>query len=323
VRLVGTIAAAIVGFGAAASDAAAQTSSGPPLIGHLLPVAPPEWIDAFQRGLSDLGYVENQTIIVERRSAAGQAERLPGLAAELVRLRPQVIVATAPPAVLAAKHATATIPIVMAFTNDPVALGLVASLARPGGNITGLSNQATGLMGKRLELLAEIVPGLSRVGVVWQPTNESNQANLEELQTAAVTLRVALDPFEVTRPEDFDAAFKGAATRGGGVVVLNGGLVIRHLGVVVAAAARHKVPAIYFGTEYTKVGGLISYGPNIPDMHRRAAVFVDKILKGAKPADLPIEQPTKFDLVVNLKAAKALGIAIPQSILLRADEVIE
>jgi len=320
-RLVCAIAAAVIGLGA--GDAIAQAPSDAPRIVYLESAARPASAAAFLRGLSDLGYVENRNIVIERRSAAGQTERLPGLAAELVRLQPRVIVASSPSAALAAKNATATIPIVMAFTNDPVALGLVASLARPGGNVTGLSNQATGLMGKRLELLAEIVPGLSRVSVVWQPAIESNQANLRELQAAAVVLRFTLDPFEVTQPEDFDAAFKAAATRGGGVAVLDGALVSQHRGIVVAAAARHKVPTIYFELEFAEAGGLISYGPNIPDMHRRAAVYVDKILKGANPADLPVEQPTKFELVINLKTAKALSITIPPALLSQADEVIE
>jgi ABC-type uncharacterized transport system substrate-binding protein len=319
----GAAVACPVGLALAAADTTAQSPSGAPRIGFLATLARPEWADAFRRGLSDLGYVENRTIIIDWRSAAGQAGRLPALAAELVRLQMRVIVASSPPAALAAKKVTTTIPIVMAFANDPVALGLVASLAHPGGNVTGLSNQATGLMGKRLEMLAEIVPGLSSVGVVWDPTDKSNLANFRELQAAAIILRLALDSFEVRRPDDFGAAFKAAALRAGGVAVLNSALVGGHRGIVVAAAAQHNVPAIDFGTEYAAAGGHISYGPNIADMHRRAALFVDKILKGAKPADLPVEQPTKFELVVNLRTAKALGLAIPQSVLVRADDVIE
>jgi putative ABC transport system substrate-binding protein len=321
--MVCAIAIAIMGVGASAADAIAQVPGGAPRIGYLEVTTALGWFEAFQRGLSELGYVENRTIIVERRSAAGQVERLPDLAAELVRLQPHVIVASAPPAALAAKNATATIPIVMTYTGDPVGLGLVASLARPGGNITGLSNLATGLMGKRLELLAEIVPGLSRMGIIWEPAGEMPRMNYRELQAAAAALRVEIESFEVTRPEDFDAAFKSASARVGGVAVLNGSIVGQHRKDVVAAAARHKMPAIYFASEFAAVGGLASYGANIPDLHRRAALFVDKILKGAKPADLPVEQPTKFELVINLKTAKALSLTIPPALLARADEVIE
>jgi putative ABC transport system substrate-binding protein len=321
--IVSAILAAIVGLGAAAADATAQSPSGAPRIGYLESVASAARADAFQRGLSDLGYVENKTIVIERRSAAGQVERLPALAAELVRLQPHVIVASGPPAALAAKNATETIPIVMANISDPVGLKLVASLARPGGNITGLSTLTTGLMSKRVELLAEILTGISRIGVVWQDTREEPRMNYRELQTAATALRLAVESFEVTGPEDFDAVFKAAGERTGGVAVVNGAIVIQHREIVLAAAARYKVPAVYFGTEYTEAGGLVSFGANIADLHHRAAVYVDKILKGAKPADLPVEQPTQYELVVNLKTAKALGITIPQSILLRADEVID
>ena len=316
------ILAAIVGLGAVASDAIAQAPSGVPRIGYLETFATPEYAEALRRGLSELGYVENRTIIIERRSASGRAERLPDLAADLVRLQPQVIVASGPPAVIAAKNATATIPIVMANGADPVGLGLVASLARPGGNVTGLSNLAMDLGGKRLELLAEIVPGLSRVGVVWNPA-EASQFAYRELQAAAVASGLSLESFAVTRPEDIDAAFQAAAARAGGVAVLNSPIVGGYREVVVAAAARHKVPAIYYDTEQATAGGLISYGANRSDLHRRAALYVDKILKGAKPADLPVEQATKFELVVNLKTAKALGLTIPELFLQRADEVIE
>jgi len=294
-----------------------------PVIGYLEALSGFGWAEAFQRGLSNFGYVPNLTVIIEQRSAAGQTGRLPALAAELVDLRPKVIVASSPPAVLAAKNATSAIPIVMAFSNDPVALGLIESLARPGGNVTGLSNLSAGLMGKRLQILMEVVPNLSRVGVILNPDNSGSQANYRELQTAAIPLRLALDMFEVKRPEDFNDAFQAAAERVNGVAVLNNPMLLTHYGIVVAAAARHKVPTIYFDTETAQAGGLISYGASTLDLHRRAAVYVDKILKGAKPADLPVEQPTKFTLAVNLKTAKALGIKIPQSILVRADELIE
>jgi putative ABC transport system substrate-binding protein len=301
----------------------AQGPTGAPRIGYLDGSDMPRRFEALQRGLSDLGYVENRTIVIERRSAAGQPGRLPELAADLVRLQPRVIVASGSRPSLALKNATPTIPIVMAFATDPVGLGLVASLARPGGNVTGSSNLGAGLMGKRLQLLAEIVPSLSRVGVIWSPSVKENELDYPELQAASVALGMALESFAVAQPAEYDGAFKNASERAKVVAVLSGPMASANRAVIVAAAARHKVPAIYYDAAYAETGGLMSYGPSLTALHRRAAVFVDKILKGAKPADLPVEQPTKFELVVNLKAAKALGIAIPQSILVRADEVIE
>ena len=292
-----------------------------PVIGYLDSSGLPGWIGAFENGLNDLGYVQGRTIALESRSAAGQASRLSDLAAELVRLQPKVIVASGSAAAAAAKSATATIPIVFTFATDPIAVGLVTSLARPGGNVTGQSNQAPGLVGKRLQLLAEVLPSVSHFGVVWTPA--STQVDFREIQAAAVTLRLGLDSFEVTKPDEIDAMFKKAANRTGGVAVLSGPLIFTHRERVVAAAARHKVPAIYYDEEYSEVGGLASYGPSILGLHRSAAVFVDKILKGAKPSDLPVEQPTRFELVVNRKAAKALGMAVPQSVMMRADRVIE
>ena len=294
---------------------------GIPVIGYLDGSGLPRWFEAFQRGLNELGYVQGRTIAIESRSATGQAGRLPDLAAELVRLQPKVIVASGSAAAAAAKSATATIPIVFTFATDPIALGLVASLARPGGNVTGQSNQAPGLVGKRLQLLAEVLPGVSHFGVVQGPS--ATQVDFREIQAAAVTLRLVLDSFEVTQPDDIDAAFKKAANRTGGVAVLSGPLIFTHRERVVAAAARHKVAAIYYDEEYSEPGGLVSYGPSLLGLHRSAAIFVDKILRGAKPGDLPVEQPTRFELVVNRKTAKALGLTVPQSVILRADRVIE
>lgn len=238
---------------------------GMPLIGYLDSSGLPRWYEAFQQGLNDLGYVQGRTITIESRSAAGQTRRLPDLAAELVRLQPEVVVASGSAAALAAMKATATIPIVFTFATDPIAIGLVASLARPGGNVTGQSNQATGLVGKRLQVLAEVLPGASRFGVIWNPA--STQVDFREIQAAAVTLRLALDSFEVTQPEDLDAVFKKAAIRTGGVAVLSGPLIFTHRERVVAAAARHKVPTIYYDAEYSESGGLISYGPNVLGLH--------------------------------------------------------
>lgn len=294
---------------------------GIPLIGYLDSSGLPRWFEAFQRGLHDLGYVQGRTIAIESRSAAGQGGRLPDLAAELVRLQPKIIVASGSAAAAAAKNATATIPIVFTFATDPIALGLVSSLARPSGNVTGQSNQAAGLVGKRLQLLAEVLPGVSHFGVVWGPS--STQVDFREIQAAAVRLRLVLDSFEVTRPDDIDAVFKKAANRTGGVAVLSGPLIFTHRERVVAAAARHKVPAIYYDDEYSESGGLVSYGPSLLGLHRSAAIFVDKILKGANPGDLPVEQPTRFELVVNLRTARVLGLTVARSVMLRADRVIE
>jgi putative ABC transport system substrate-binding protein len=294
-----------------------------PLIAYLDSSGVKPWYEAFRLGLSDLGYSEGQSIAIEHRSADGQADRLPALAIELASLKPKIIVTSGSPATVAARKATETIPIVFTFATDPVGLGLIASLAHPGGNVTGQSNQAPGLVGKRLQILAELVPGVSNFGIVWSPSFLANHADYAEMQQAAATLNLTLTSLEVTRPADFDAVFKEAATRTSGVAVLSGPLIFAHREPVVAAAARHKVPAIYYDGEYAQSGGLVAYGPSLVGLHRRAAVFVDKILKGEKPADLPVEQPTRFSLVVNAKAAKALGFTFPPALLIRADEVIE
>ena len=294
-----------------------------PLIGYLDGSGLPRWFEAFQRGLNELGYVQGQTIAVEQRSAVGQSERLPELAAELVRLQPRIIVASGSPAAVAARNAAPAIPIVFTFATDPIGIGLIASLARPGSNVTGQSNQAPGLVGKRLQLLADMLPGASRFSVVWSPTSNVSQIDFREMQAAAATLRVGLHSFEVVQPEDFDGAFKEAAARSAGTVVLSGPLIFTHRQVIVAAAIRHKVPAVYYDTEYAEAGGLASYGPSLIDLHHNAAIFVDKILKGAKPADLPVEQPTRFKLALNMKTANAIGFAFPPATLARADEVIE
>ena len=304
-------------------SACAQSPGAAARIGYLDANSTPGWFEAFQRGLQELGYVENRNIVIEKRSAEGRAERLPALAAELVRLSPRVIVVSTPPAALAARTATATIPIVVANATDLEGLGLVQSLAHPGGNVTGLSNLQTGVMGKRLELLAELVPGISHIRVVWEPGVQGPEFAFRELKAAAATSRFTLEPFEVKRPEDIGPAFAAFGAPVGAGIVLNGPITVRYRAAVAAAAAQGKLPSIFYDIEFVRAGGLLSYGPNIPELHRRAAVYVDKILKGAKPSDLPVEQANVFDLVVNLRAAKALGIAIPQSILVRADEVIE
>jgi len=295
-----------------------------PKIGYLDAYATPaRWVEAFRRGLRDLGYVENRTVNIEWRSAAGHPARLPDLAAELAQLQPKVIVAETPGAALAAKNATATIPIVVIMASDAVGLGLASNLARPERNVTGLSTQSAELFGKRLELLMEIVPGLARVGVVGNITSRPARTNYGHLRTAAAALRLQLELFEVKRPEDFETAFKAASERVGGVVVFNNAIVRAHREVIVAAAARYKVPAVYPDAAMTVAGGLLSYAANIPDLHRRAATYVDRILKGARPADLPFQQPTKFELVINLKTAMVLGLKVPPTLIARADTVIE
>lgn len=272
----------------------------------------------FSPGLRELGWIEGQNIVVEYRWAANREDQLPALAAELVRLKVDVIVTSSTPAAQAAKRAITTIPIVVTFAADPVGSGLVASLARPGGNITGLTTLARGLVAKRLELLKAVASGATSMAILWQPGALGERAMrdmVEETQAAGRTLGLQLRFVEARRPEDFEPAF--STMREARV----GGVESRER--IVAHAAKSRLPAVYPWREAASVGGLLSYATNFPDMYRRAATYVDKILKGAKPADLPIEQPTTFELVINLKTAKALGLTIPASLLQRADHVIE
>ena len=279
--------------------------------------------DAFRQGLRELGYVEGQNIIVEYRFAEGKLDKLPELATELAISKVDVIVAQAPAAVRAAKNATSTIPIVMAHGGDPVAQGFVASLARPGGNVTGLSNFSAELSGKRLELLKEAFPKVSRVAVIWNPDAPGPVLAFKELEIAAKALKVQLQSLQVRGPNDFEGAFQAARKRAGSLVVIQDVVTVTYLKRIVDLAAKNRVPAIYMEKEFTEAGGLMSYGPSQPDMFRRAATYVDKILRGTKPADLPVEQPTKFELVINLKAAKQIGLTIPPNVLARADKVIK
>ena len=298
-------------------------------IGFLSPASPSDlrsqrFLEAFRNGLGELGYVEGQNIGIESRWAAGKYERLPGLAAELVRLKMDVIVTAAVPAIRAAKEATDTIPIIMAVVVDPVATGLVASLARPGGNITGLSIMTPELVGKQLEMLKEVVPKASRVAVLWNPANSGNAPQLRAADVAARTLGVRLQPLEARGPREIDSAFAAMAKEGASaVLVLVDAVFIDQRTRIADLAATRRLPAVYGLPEYVEAGGLMSYGPSYLYNYRRAAVYVDKILKGAKPADLPVEQPTQFELIFNLKTAKALGLTIPHSLLLRADRVIQ
>jgi ABC-type uncharacterized transport system substrate-binding protein len=278
-------------------------------------------------GLRDLGWIEGQNITVEYRWAANREDQLPALAAELVRLKVDVLVTSSTPAAQAAKRATTTIPIVMTFVADPVGSGLVVSLARPGGNITGLTTLATGLVAKRLELLKAVVAGSTSVGVLWQPGalgEKTLRDMMEETRVAGRTLGLQLQFLETRRADAFEQAFGAMReARVRGVLVLPHPLLFEERRSIVAHAAKSRLPVVYPWREAVSVGGLMSYATNFPDMYRRAAAYVDKILKGAKPADLPIEQPTTFELVINLKTAKALGLTIPPSLLQRADQVIE
>jgi putative ABC transport system substrate-binding protein len=283
--------------------------------------------DAFLQGLRDLGYVEGRNVVIEYRSAEGALERLPALAAELVALKVDVIVASANLAALAAKQATRTLPIVFTAVGDPVTSGLVASLSRPGGNVTGLSQLAPELVGKCLEQLKQAVPGVSRVAVLWAPGALPERMQKDMLEGAEVSgrpLGVRLQFVEARGPADFDRAFSEMTrARAGALTVLASAMFFGEQRRLVDLADKNRLPAVYPSREFVDAGGLMSYGSDLADMFRRAAIYVDKILKGAKPGDLPVEQPTKFELVINLKTAKALGLTIPPSVLARADQVIE
>ena len=285
----------------------------------------PRPVAAFREGLRELGWVEGQNIEIDYRHAEGRFDRLPELAAELVRLKPDVIAAGPTPPAVAAKNATATIPIVMMGVGDPVGLGLVASLARPGGNVTGLSfTVGMETLGKDLELLREALPKVRRVAVLSNPANPSHALAIGNVKAAGRSLGVQLKLLEARGPDQFDGAFTAMAEdRVEALLVVADSLFILHRARLAELAAKYRLPSMHGVRENVEAGGLLSYGPSNEALWRRAAFFVDKILKGAKPADLPVEQPTKFELVINLKTAKALGLTIPQSLVLRADEVIE
>ena len=280
--------------------------------------------EAFRQGLRGLGYVEGKNIIVEWRWADGKIANLSALAAELVHLKVDVIVTAGPQVTRVAKEATSTIPIVMAFDNDPVGSGHVASLARPGENITGLSTLAPELSGKQLELLKEVVPGLSRVAVLGTSTQPGYAQVAKEIEIAAGALGVKLQILDVLSPKDIEAAFRNASKgHAEAVLVLASAVVAPHRTQIVDLAVKTRLPAIYPYLDYVEAGGLMSYGVQVNDLYRRAATYVDKILKGTKPADLPVEQPTKFEFIINLKTAKQIGLTIPPNVLARADKVIK
>ena len=320
---IGLLLTLALGFLVAPLASVAQPRANVPRIGWLAFGFPPSDADSqrlpFFQGLRELGWVEGQNVAIEQRYAEESATRLPELAAELVQLKVDVIVVRDAVAIPAAKQATGTIPIVMAVSGDPVGAGYITSLARPGGNITGLSNMTPQLAGKRLELLREVIPGAARVAVLGPPAHP----DWKELTVATHALGVQLLALKVFHPDEFAPAFE-AATRGrvDTLIVLPDATTNRYARRIVDLAAQHRLPAMYALKGYVQVGGLMAYGPNIPDLQRRAATYVDKILKGAKPADLPVEQPMTFELVINLKTAQALGLTIPPTLLFQATEVI-
>jgi putative ABC transport system substrate-binding protein len=302
----------------------AQQSAKVFRIGYLSPSSFTEIFTAASEALGRLGWIEGKNVVFERRYANDRLDRLPELAAELVGLNVDVIIAAGTLAPLAAKRATSTIPIVMTAAGDPVGSGLVASLARPGGNVTGMSLMAPDLGGKRLEMLKSVIPRLSRVAVLWNAANPYSALVLKETQTAGQTLGIEIQSVEVRGSDHFDGAFEAARRlRPDAFIVVEDPLTVSHRKLIANFAASSRLPAIYGLKEFVEAGGLMSYGADLADSYRRVAGYVDKIFKGAKPADLPVQQPTKFELVINLKTAKALGLTFPITLLGRADEVIE
>jgi ABC-type uncharacterized transport system substrate-binding protein len=303
--------------------AEAQQAGKIPRIGLLANNAGPH-LQAFETGLRELGYVDGKNIVVERRHAKGEPGRLPVLAAELVRLPVDVIVAPDPPSTLAARSATSTIPIVIRSSDDPVELGLVKSLAHPGGNITGVYSLAADLGPKRLELLKEAFPRLTRVAVLWNPPFRAGPDRWREVEHAARSLGLTLVSAEASSPDGLESAFRIALRqRAEALITLRNPLIVAHMSRVVELAAKSRLPAMYDDREFVYVGGLMAYGANLDDLYRRTATYVDKILKGARPGDLPIERATKFDLVINVKTARALALTIPPGFLMRADHTLE
>ena len=319
--------AVVVTFAMWGVVAQAQQPTTIPRIGFLITSSPSviaPRMDAFRQGLRALGYVEGKNIVIEPRHAEGKLDRLPALAAELVRLNVDVIVTSGPTATHPAKAATSTIPIVMAFDDDPVGSGFVASLARPGGNITGLSTLAPEISGKQLELLKEIVPRLNRVAVIGTSTRQGTAQSLKEMELAAGAFGVKVQYLNIQNPQDIETAFRAIGKeRADALLVLQSPVFNSQRAQIADLALKSRLPATYPRREFVEDGGLMSYGVSISDLDRRAATYVDKILKGAKPADLPVEQPTKFEFIINLKAAKQIGVTIPQKVLIRADKVIK
>jgi ABC-type uncharacterized transport system substrate-binding protein len=324
-KWVGIFAIALT-FAFGGAVATAQQPTKIPQIGYLTAASRstiPARIEAFRQGMRELGYVEDKNIVIEWRFGERKEDRLPALAAELVRLKVDVIVTGGPISTRRAKEATVSIPIVMAQDTDPVGSGFVASLARPGGNITGLATLAPEISGKRLELLKEVVPRLSRVVVLGSSTEPANAQSLKETELAAGALGVKLQHVDVLAPKDIETAFRAASKgRADAVLVLASSVANSQRTQIAELAVKNRLPAVYYQTEFVEDGGLMSYGVSFTDLFRRTATYVDKILKGAKPADLPVEQPIKFEFIINLKAAKQIGLTIPPNVLARADKVI-
>jgi len=317
---------ALLALGAAPFASAQQTGQIPRIaVFSITPLsAQAPWLEALRQGLRELGYVEGKNIVIEYRSAEGKFDRTKEIAAELVRLNVACIITAGPTPTRAAKQATGTIPIVMASGDDPVALGFVSSLARPGGNVTGLTSLPGDLAGKRLELMKEVIPKLSLVAILWNPGVIGAERQIEEIKSSAQTLAVRLQFLKVKHPDELEGAFQAAIQgHANALIVVSSGPINVYRSRITALAAKHRLPAMYDSREFVYAGGPMSYAPDREDMYRRAAVYVDKILKGAKPADLPVERPSKFELTVNLKTATALGLQIPKAMLFRADRVIE
>jgi len=321
----GLIVALALGLLAAPPATEAQQPRKVPRIGYVMGrLGPMEFDEGFRQGLRELGFVEGQNLTIEYCWGDGREERLPGLMAEVIRLKPDVIVTAGTPAVQAVKKATTTIPIVMAQSQDAVRDGLVASLACPGGNVTGLSIFQPELTGKRLELLKETAPRLSRVVTIWNTANPGNGPLLSDTEVAARSLGLKLRSVGVSSPDDLEGAFATMARgQAEGLSVLSDGFMVSNRASVTGLALKGRLPSIFPSNVYIQAGGLMSYGPNIAATFQRAAYFVDRILKGAKPADLPVEQPTRFELAINLRTARALGLTIPPSVLIRTDQVIQ
>src|SRR5262245_1636273 len=326
-RLIGLAVVLTIGLAIAPLSAEAQQAGKVPRVGYLIAGSHSDpgrlrLLEAFRQGLRELGYVEGQNIAIESRWAEGADDRLPTLAADLVRSKVDVIVAQSGAATRAAQQATRTIPIVMSLANDAVGSGLVASLAHPGGNVTGLTIMAPDLVGKQLQLLTEVVPKVSRVALLTNPANPASAPFLREAEAAARALGVRLQTLEARNSQVIDNAFAAMTReRAGALLILPDQIFLSQRSQIAELATKRRLPSIYGQGEYAEAGGLMAYSANFPDLVRRAATFVDKILKGAKPADLPVAQPTKFELVINLKTAKALGLTIPPSLLMRADQV--
>jgi putative ABC transport system substrate-binding protein len=324
-RRVALAAAVALGLLVTPFVAAAQKPAKPYRVGYLETgaVRPRAW-EAFRERLRQLGYVEGQTVAFEVRWADGQLDRLPELAAELVRLKVDAIVTAGSPAARAAKNATTSIPIVMATGGDPVALGLVATLARPGGNVTGLTTLSRELSGKRLQLLREALPRVSRMGMLWHRTSDIDALTRRQTEEVAQALGIPLKAHGVAGPDDFDGALGAiVAERAGAVLVATSPMFFGHRHLLAELALKHRLPTIFAFREYAEAGGLMAYGPSYTELFQRAAGYVDKVLKGARPADLPVEQPTKFELVINLKTTRALGLTIPPAVLARVSEIIQ